>query len=113
MAPRGSRTHRRPAQPRRAAIGTSPQEIDAGARQGLGPAVWRMVDRSGITPNVITILGFLGICAASWLALTCHITIAAAKFRAYRAAATGPQTYPPPSAETVNREITTPLRGSG
>jgi CDP-diacylglycerol--glycerol-3-phosphate 3-phosphatidyltransferase len=28
-----------------------------------------MVDRSGITPNVITILGFLGICAASWLAL--------------------------------------------
>jgi len=69
VAPRGSRTHRRPAQPRRAAIGTSPQEIDAGARQGLGPAVWRMVDRSGITPNVITILGFLGICAASWLAL--------------------------------------------
>ena len=58
-----------PRSPRRAAIGTSPQEIDAGARQGLGPAVWRIVNRSGITPNVITILGFLGICAASWLAL--------------------------------------------
>ena len=54
---------------RRAAIGTSPQELDAGARQGLGPAVWRIVDRSGITPNAITILGFLGICGASWLAL--------------------------------------------
>jgi len=59
-----------PAQPRRrAAIGTSPQEIDAGARQGPGPAVWRLVDRSGITPNTITILGFLGICGAAWLAL--------------------------------------------
>jgi CDP-diacylglycerol--glycerol-3-phosphate 3-phosphatidyltransferase len=54
---------------RRAAIGTSPQELDAGARQGLGPTVWRIVDRSGITPNTITILGFLGICGASWLAL--------------------------------------------
>lgn len=55
--------------PRRAAISTSPQELDAGARSGVGPTVWRIVDRSGITPNVITVLGFLGICAASWLAL--------------------------------------------
>jgi len=39
-----------------------------------------------------------------------HVTIAANKFRAERAAATGPQVYPPPSAATVNREITTPMR---
>jgi CDP-diacylglycerol--glycerol-3-phosphate 3-phosphatidyltransferase len=59
-----------PAEPEgAAAIGTSPQELDAGARQGLGPAAWRIVDRSGITPNSITILGFLGVCGASWLAL--------------------------------------------
>ncbi len=47
-----------------------------------------------------------------------HVTVAATKFRDARkaarnaagAAATGKQTYPPPSAATVNREITTPLR---
>lgn len=47
-----------------------------------------------------------------------HVTVAAEKFRAERAAAnvraaraTPPrQTYPPPSAETINREIVTPLR---
>jgi CDP-diacylglycerol--glycerol-3-phosphate 3-phosphatidyltransferase len=67
---RGSRTRRRPASPRRGRpIGTSPQELDPAARGGLGPAVWRLVDRSGITPNTITILGFLGVCGAAWLAL--------------------------------------------
>lgn len=39
-----------------------------------------------------------------------HVSAAAAAFRAERAAAKGPQTYPPPSAATVNRDITTPLR---
>lgn len=39
-----------------------------------------------------------------------HVTVAAAKFRAERAAARARQTYPPPSAPTINREITTPLR---
>ena len=47
-----------------------------------------------------------------------HVTAAATAFRAARArantearAATPPrQTYPPPSAETINREVTTPLR---
>lgn len=45
-----------------------------------------------------------------------HVTLAANAFRAERAAANaraareGRQTYPPPSAETVNREVTTPLR---
>lgn len=45
-----------------------------------------------------------------------HATAAAKDFRTERmranaeAASAGRQTYPPPSAETVNREITTPLR---
>jgi integrase len=39
-----------------------------------------------------------------------HVTVAADKFRAERAAANGKQKYPLPSAPTVNREITTPLR---
>ncbi|WP_428673613.1 tyrosine-type recombinase/integrase [Reyranella sp.] len=39
-----------------------------------------------------------------------HVSTAAAAFRAERGAARGRQTYPPPSAPTVNREITTPLR---
>ena len=30
---------------------------------------WRVVDATRITPNAITIIGFLGICAAAWLAL--------------------------------------------
>lgn len=45
-----------------------------------------------------------------------HVTAAAAAFRAERARAnavaraTGRQAYPPPSAGTINREVTTPLR---
>lgn len=39
-----------------------------------------------------------------------HVTAAAAKFRAERAALKRKQKYPPPSAATINREITTPLR---
>lgn len=35
----------------------------------MSDAVWRLVDRSGITPNAVTIIGFLGICGAAWLAL--------------------------------------------
>jgi CDP-diacylglycerol---glycerol-3-phosphate 3-phosphatidyltransferase len=46
-------------------------ELDPGSsdRRPAADAVWRVVDRSGITPNVITVIGFLGICAAAWLAL--------------------------------------------
>lgn len=39
-----------------------------------------------------------------------HATAAATAFRDERAKAKGKQTYPPPSAATVNRETTTPLR---
>lgn len=39
-----------------------------------------------------------------------HVTKAADAFRAERAAAKGKQKYPPPSAPTINREITTPIR---
>ena len=36
---------------------------------GMAAAVWRVVDASRITPNGVTILGFLGICASAVLAL--------------------------------------------
>lgn len=39
-----------------------------------------------------------------------HVSIAAAAYRTERAATRRPQTYPPPSAATINRDITTPLR---
>lgn len=39
-----------------------------------------------------------------------HVSTAAAKFREERAATRRKQKYPPPSAATVNRDITTPLR---
>lgn len=35
----------------------------------MSAAVWRLVDRSRVTPNVVTIIGFLGICAAAVLTL--------------------------------------------
>lgn len=38
-------------------------------RRSTADVAWRIVDRSGITPNAVTIIGFLGICEAAWLAL--------------------------------------------
>ncbi|WP_217913687.1 CDP-alcohol phosphatidyltransferase family protein [Miltoncostaea marina] len=53
------------------AISTQLDDLDPGtpARRSASDVAWRIVDRSGITPNAITILGFLGICGAAWLAL--------------------------------------------
>ena len=42
--------------------------------------IWRIVDASRITPNGVTILGFLGICAAAVLALERYWVIAALVF---------------------------------
>jgi CDP-diacylglycerol--glycerol-3-phosphate 3-phosphatidyltransferase len=56
----------------RAHIATELEELDAASprrRSGPSRAVLRLVDRSGITPNAVTIIGFLGICAAAGLAL--------------------------------------------
>jgi CDP-diacylglycerol---glycerol-3-phosphate 3-phosphatidyltransferase len=36
---------------------------------GLSAAAWRLVDRSRITPNAVTIIGFLGICGSAALVL--------------------------------------------
>jgi CDP-diacylglycerol---glycerol-3-phosphate 3-phosphatidyltransferase len=38
-------------------------------RSGASRALLRLIDRSRITPNAVTIIGFLGICAAAGLAL--------------------------------------------
>jgi CDP-diacylglycerol--glycerol-3-phosphate 3-phosphatidyltransferase len=53
-------------------IATELHELDPAAprrRSGASRAVLWLVDRSGITPNAVTIIGFLGICAAAGLAL--------------------------------------------
>jgi CDP-diacylglycerol---glycerol-3-phosphate 3-phosphatidyltransferase len=49
-------------------------------RRSTADAVWRIVDRSGITPNVVTIIGFLGICASAWLALERYWVLASLVF---------------------------------
>jgi CDP-diacylglycerol--glycerol-3-phosphate 3-phosphatidyltransferase len=43
--------------------------MDPESSSGTSAAVWRLVDRSHITPNAVTIIGFLGICAAAVLTL--------------------------------------------
>jgi len=43
--------------------------MDPESPSGMSAAVWRLVDRSHITPNAVTIIGFLGICAAAVLTL--------------------------------------------
>jgi len=43
--------------------------MDPESPSGMSAAVWRLVDRSRITPNAVTIIGFLGICAAAVLTL--------------------------------------------
>ena len=43
--------------------------MDPDSPSGMSAAVWRLVDRSHITPNAVTIIGFLGICAAAVLTL--------------------------------------------
>ncbi|MGE3140808.1 MAG: CDP-alcohol phosphatidyltransferase family protein [Thermoleophilia bacterium] len=50
---------------------STPLEIDpeTSGRRSAADTAWRIVDRSGITPNTVTVLGFLGICGAAWLAL--------------------------------------------
>jgi CDP-diacylglycerol---glycerol-3-phosphate 3-phosphatidyltransferase len=53
-------------------IATELDELDAASprrRSGASRALLRLVDRSRITPNAVTIIGFLGICAAAGLAL--------------------------------------------
>jgi CDP-diacylglycerol---glycerol-3-phosphate 3-phosphatidyltransferase len=53
-------------------IATELHDLDAASprrRPGVSRAVLWLVDRSGITPNAVTIIGFLGICAAAGLAL--------------------------------------------
>lgn len=57
--------------PRRGAtdISTEAQKVESEPSGGTAAAVWRIVDASRISPNGVTILGFLGICAAAALAL--------------------------------------------
>jgi CDP-diacylglycerol--glycerol-3-phosphate 3-phosphatidyltransferase len=43
--------------------------LDSDRSGGTAATVWRIVDASRITPNGVTIIGFLGICAAAVLAL--------------------------------------------
>ena len=43
--------------------------MDPESPSGMSAAMWRLVDRSRVTPNVVTIIGFLGICAAAVLTL--------------------------------------------
>jgi CDP-diacylglycerol--glycerol-3-phosphate 3-phosphatidyltransferase len=53
-------------------IATELHELDPAAarrRSSASRAVLRLVDRSRITPNAVTIIGFLGICAAAGLAI--------------------------------------------
>ena len=54
--------------------------MDPDAPGGLSAAVWRLVDRSRITPNVVTIIGFLGICVAAVLTLERQWVIASLVF---------------------------------
>jgi CDP-diacylglycerol--glycerol-3-phosphate 3-phosphatidyltransferase len=54
------------------AIGTQIEELGGDAatrRSGLAATFLRLVDRSRITPNAVTIIGFLGICVSAGLAL--------------------------------------------
>lgn len=51
------------------AISTEAQQFDSEPSGGAAATVWRIVDATRITPNGVTILGFLGICASAVLAL--------------------------------------------
>lgn len=62
------------------AIATQLQELDPDTPSGLSAAVWRLVDRSRITPNAVTVIGFLGICAAAVLTLERQWVIASLVF---------------------------------
>jgi CDP-diacylglycerol--glycerol-3-phosphate 3-phosphatidyltransferase len=62
------------------AIATQLQELDPDTPTGLAAAVWRLVDRSRITPNTVTVIGFLGICAAAVLVLERQWVIASLVF---------------------------------
>ena len=64
-------------------IATELQELDAASprrRSGASRAVLWLVDRSRITPNAVTIIGFLGICAAAGLALARQWVLASLVF---------------------------------
>jgi CDP-diacylglycerol--glycerol-3-phosphate 3-phosphatidyltransferase len=54
--------------------------LDSDTSTGAAAAIWRIVDASRITPNGVTILGFLGVCAAAVLALERYWVIAALVF---------------------------------
>ena len=54
--------------------------MDSDTSTGAAAAIWRIVDASRITPNGVTILGFLGVCAAAVLALERYWVIAALVF---------------------------------
>ena len=54
--------------------------MDSDASAGASAMIWRIVDASRITPNGVTVLGFLGICAAAALALQRYWVIAALVF---------------------------------
>ena len=54
--------------------------MDSDSSAGAAATIWRLVDASRITPNGVTILGFLGICAAAVLALERYWVIAALVF---------------------------------
>lgn len=54
--------------------------MDSDRSGGAAATVWRIVDASRITPNGVTILGFLGICAAAVLVLERRWVIAAFVF---------------------------------
>lgn len=64
-------------------IATELQEFDAASprrRSGIARAALWLIDRSGITPNAVTIIGFLGICGAAWLALERYWVLASLVF---------------------------------
>jgi len=64
-------------------IATEFQDLDAASprrRPALSRAVLRLVDKSGITPNAVTIIGFLGICASAGLALARYWVLASLVF---------------------------------
>ena len=54
--------------------------MDSDASAGASAMIWRIVDASRITPNGVTVLGFLVICAAAALALQRYWVIAALVF---------------------------------
>lgn len=71
---------RAPSPPGHARTPISSQATQPNPPAGLSAAVWRAVDASRITPNTVTILGFLGICGSAWLALERQWVLAALLF---------------------------------